>query len=412
MLKSKKILSTMIATLVLSGAIVGNVTTTQNVNAAVSGEKAIGYGANATGGGDTKNIFYVNTKKELLAAISAKIKDAKGTVITDAPKIIVIQKDINLCSDSTGKEYIPGVSDPKTMPWKSGSDMASDVIVRVKSNTTLIGKDGGVTLSGGGIKLGTGTNNVVIKNISFEDAYDFFPIWSSNEWNTELDNMCVEGATNVWIDHCTFSDGKNPEKAKGCTDKNTPIHHDGLLDVKAGADNVSISHCLFKDHLKVDLLGSSDKAESKDGGKLHVTFYENYYTNTHERLPRVRFGHVHALNNYYEATGQDSIAYVFGMGLKSTLYSEGNIFNLNPTDMANNKTTVMRSMNTGTPTYYFQEAGSILNGNVYPTQVLGASKPAYDTTAKPGYSYVPKVVTVSNYKTIAQEIVNNAGAGK
>lgn len=87
-------------------------------------------------------------------------------------------------------------------------------------------------------------DNVIIRNIAFEDAFDYFPAWTPTDsyvtpptganpaslyprcqatidaagdlgphqcpgdrWNSENDNISVANATHVWIDHCTSSDG-------------------------------------------------------------------------------------------------------------------------------------------------------------------------------------------------------------
>ncbi|MDO4534544.1 MAG: pectate lyase [Clostridium perfringens] len=376
---------------------------------AVSYTKAIGYGEKAIGGENTAvKVFEVRTRDELKNALSAKVLDpSTGKTSVTAPRVIVLMNDINLCVDSRGKEFIPGVSSTKDMIWTSGSDMAKDVILKVNSNTTILGKyenesGEGRTIYGGGLKLSSGTDNVIIKHINFADAYDFFPEWDGSEWNTELDNLTLEGATNVWIDHCTFSDGDNVEVAEDCKDINQPIYHDGLLDIKKGSDLVTISNCVFENHKKAILIGHSDSASSTDAKKLRVTFTNNYFNNIKERMPRVRYGNIHSFNNYYTSDSNHSIGYVYGMGINSTVYSEDNIFDLS-------KGSIYKSMNSGTATYFYEECGSILNGKLVGSSTYGATKPAYTTSAKPSYKYTSIDVTESNYNSVKNSIISNAG---
>ena len=323
--------------------------------------------------------------------------------------MIILERDINLCSDSKGNVYIPGVTPVEKVSWTSSNEQAKDVILEIPSNTTILGKDlnskgGGKTLSGGGLKAKKGSENIVIRYVNFEDAYDYFPSWSG-EWNTELDNLVFEGTQNVWVDHCTFSDGNNIETAKTSQDKNNPIHHDGLLDIKKGANNISISNSVFKDHTKSILIGHSDSSESTDAGQFKITMYGNYFENCNQRLPRVRFGQLHSYNNYYYGSKLDSVKYVFGAGYKSTILSEDNIFDIGT------KSKVVEVMDKSKKTYHFEERGSILNGGVLKASIQGASKPAYSLSADAsiGYKYDKEDVTVSNYKQVAQNIIKNAG---
>lgn len=369
---------------------------------------AFGYGENAIGGANTVvPVFEVYTRDQLKTALSQKVLDPEtGKVSSTAPRTIVLMADINLCVDSKGNEFIPGVSSTNDMIWQSGSDMLKDVVLKVNSNTTILGKydhetGSGRTLSGGGLKV-SGSDNVVIKYINFADAYDFFPEWDGSEWNTEIDNLVLDNATNVWIDHCTFSDGDNIETATDCKDPNNPIHHDGLLDIKKGSDYITISNSTFENHKKAILIGHSDSASSTDAGKLHITFANNYFNNIKERMPRLRYGNIHSYNNYYTCDSSHSIGYIYGMGIRSTVYSEDNIFDIKSAN-------IYKAMNSGTATYFYEEKGSILNGSLIEANTYGASTPAYSETAAPTYDYTSIKITEDNYKAVKDYIINNAG---
>lgn len=127
--------------------------------------------------------------------------------------------------------------------------------------------------------------NIIVQNLWFSSA--------DND-GISVDYSSSSGAGRcVWIDHCTFED---------CGD--------GSVDITKGADYVTVSWCRFiypsgRSHAYANLLGSSD-TELESLGKLHVTFCFNWYgSNCLERMPSVRFGRVHAFNNYYDCAGNN-----------------------------------------------------------------------------------------------------------
>lgn len=177
----------------------------------------------------------------------------------------------------------------------------------VKSNKSIIGINN-AKIRYGGLLL-ENVRNIIIKNIEFCDAVTLGS-------GTELDCISIlEGTTNVWIDHCTFSDdpASDPVPAK---------HHDGAIDIKRGSNYVTISYCEFHNHDKTCLLGHSDNNGSQDRDKLKVTYHHNFFNGTYQRHPRVRFGESHVYNNYYLANG----VYGIGCGYEAKIYSENNYF--------------------------------------------------------------------------------------
>ncbi len=135
----------------------------------------------------------------------------------------------------------------------------------VSSNKTIQGG----TITGGGLNL-SNVNNVIIRNVTFRD------------WDDDAINMQTE-TTNVWVDHCSFSDGV-----------------DGAVDIKRGSDRITISWNRFFNHGKTCLLGHSDNNGSQDIGRLRVTYHHNFFDGTGSRHPRVRFSALcHVYNNYY-----------------------------------------------------------------------------------------------------------------
>jgi pectate lyase len=284
-------------------------------------EAPIGYAAEGEGttGGFGGKVVKVKTHDELVAAVG-------GT----QPKIILITADIAL---DGGKDWV----------GKTHAEQSAYVVIKVGSNKTIRGaRDGGtgaVTLNGGSFLL-EGSNNVILQNLVVEDAWDANPEWADGGgWKSSYDNVTLRNSTHVWIDHCSFSDGDRPDDP---TDLRVPdgqggtkvdkkngeryLHHDGLVDITVKSDWVTVSWSQLRDHDKTALIGAGD-SETDDAGKLHVTLHHNYFRNSKQRSPRVRFGHVHLFNNVYEGD-KDVVSYAIGIGVFSNIYSERNTFDI------------------------------------------------------------------------------------
>ncbi|MBT8226719.1 MAG: RICIN domain-containing protein [Dactylosporangium sp.] len=140
-------------------------------------------------------------------------------------------------------------------------------MISVGSNKTIVGASG-ATIAGCGLNVSE-SSNVIIQNLTFRD------------WDDDAINL--QYATNVWVDHNTFSNG-----------------YDGCVDIKRASDYVTVSWNHTYDHGKTMLLGHSDDNASEDSGHLRVTYHHNWFDGTDTRHPRVRFGDpVHVFNNYY-----------------------------------------------------------------------------------------------------------------
>lgn len=157
-------------------------------------------------------------------------------------------------------------------------------MLRVRSNKTIIGNSG-ATIVGCGLNI-NGDRNVIIRNISFRD------------WNDDAINVQTS-ATNIWIDHNSFSNG-----------------FDGAVDIKRGSDFITVSWNRVFNHNKSMLLGHSDDNGSQDIGHLRVTYHHNWFDASTQRHPRVRFGNpVHVYNNYYYKNTGYGVASTEGAGV-------------------------------------------------------------------------------------------------
>jgi len=276
---------------------------------------------------------------------------------------------------------------------------AERVMIDVGSNTSIIGV-GNARIVNGGLRLGFmnqfdandaenyRSENIVIRNLTFADAFDLFSSWDPKDsfsititnaggcqaifdeasdsgphrcptrrggrWNTEYDSISVMNAEAVWIDHNRFTDDPRfdtqfpPVFAAPFNEATQKVqHHDGHVDVTLLATKVTVSNNHFMRHDKGNLLGGSDVANLVPGygpGKIDVTFHGNYYQNMIQRMPRVRFGRVHVYNNVFDANRLANAEYRLGdtwaTGTAAKLVTENNLF-----DILNNNLTVPRIIN-------------------------------------------------------------------
>ncbi|WP_431261018.1 pectinesterase family protein [Roseateles chitinivorans] len=287
----------------------------------------------------------VRTRAELDAAIA----------LGDTPKLIAVAARIDLAAEAAGRrlgmddfrdpafdfdafvrQYDPatwGRREPsgplEDARRRSAKRQAAQVVVKVPSNTTIVGVTPDAGFDGGSLMLDK-VSQVVLRNLRFSDAYDFFPAWDPNdnghgEWNSEYDTVSLREATQVWIDHCAFDDGERPDPREPVALGQRLQRHDGLLDITRRSDFITVSWNVFRRHDKTMLIGGGD-GHRDDRGHLRVTLHHNLWEQVKERTPRVRYGQVHVANNLYVATadGDYPYGYSIGVGIESQVLSEAN----------------------------------------------------------------------------------------
>jgi hypothetical protein len=137
-------------------------------------------------------------------------------------------------------------------------------------------------------------SNIILRNLTFEGpgAYDC-------DGN---DNLCLDGATKVWVDHCDFQDG--------C---------DGNFDIKGKTDNITVTWCRFRylkkpkaggsggadDHRFTNLVGS-DSNDKPGDGTYNITYgYCWWDEGCKQRMTRCRNASQHFLNCYWNSSVAD-----------------------------------------------------------------------------------------------------------
>ncbi len=364
---------------------------------------APGDGWGSQGGGTTggsaatrDQVITVRTRAQLVAAAAG-----------DTPKIIYVRGSIDANTDASGRRlscadyarngytrqqyldtYDPGVWGTELEPFgpveaarqASQQAQAAQITVPIGSNTTIIGLRG-ASITGAALRI-DGKQNVIVRGLTLSDAYDCFPSWdptdgAAGNWNSEYDIVSLTGATNVWVDHNEFSDGRNLDADQPSYFGRPYQVHDGALDITNASDLVTVSYNRFRDHDKTMLIGSSDSRVT-DRGKLRVTLHHNEFRDLGQRVPRVRFGQVDAYNNHYlQRTGDDyTYVYSWGIGIESHLVAEHNALTLAPEIP---RSAVIRRFN-GTA---MTENHNLVNGR--PVDLLAA----YNAAADPDIAEVP-----------------------
>ncbi|MFH9007071.1 polysaccharide lyase family 1 protein [Streptomyces afghaniensis] len=306
-------------------------------------------GSGTTGGAGGRT-WTVDTRAELKTALA---NDGDPT----APKVIRVVGDINGHESDDGsllgeQDYAPGYdlgtymscfgedgavwSDTRFAYCKqqrqlrqTGSNKEkAQIQLTVPSNTTLVGVGRDARLLGVFLTVNTGSN-IVVRNLHLEAPVDHFTSWSPGDgtqgsWNARFDALTVITGRNIWIDHCTFTDGRFPDREAPLGFHGERVQrHDGLLDIEDGSDFVTVSDSRFEDHDKAILIGSGDGRGDRDRGHLKVTFVRNLFSGIVQRAPRVRFGQVHVVNNVYRGRAP---LYALGVGVESAIFSERNAF--------------------------------------------------------------------------------------
>ena len=216
-----------------------------------------GYAGNVTGGGNAT---------PTLVRSESELKDA----LKNSNRVIIIAQNCTISNQ---------ISCDK-----------SNLTIMALPGVKLVSTQQTQTVSG---ILGLKGSNIILRNITFEGpgAYDC----------DGKDNLTLDGATRVWVDHCDFQDG--------C---------DGNFDIKGLSDNITVSWCRFRylkapkaggletdDHRFSNLIGSSSSQKPTDG-TYNITYGFCWWDQgCKQRMTRCRNCELHFLNCYWNSSVAD-----------------------------------------------------------------------------------------------------------
>ncbi|XP_024974944.1 pectate lyase-like [Cynara cardunculus var. scolymus] len=178
------------------------------------------------------------------------------------------------------------------------------------SDKTIDGRGQEVHITGGAGFMLQFIHNVIILDIHM---YDIVPGKGGNirsaadhvgiRGASDGDAISIFGSTDIWVDHCSFAGT-----------------FDGLIDIVARSTNITISNCHFVRHDKALLFGASDV--QPDDNMFVTLAYNHFGKGLTQRLPAVRWGFVHVVNNDYTQWK----SYAIGGAKGATIISQGNRF--------------------------------------------------------------------------------------
>jgi pectate lyase len=248
----------------------------------------------------------------------------------------------------------------------------------IPSNTTVLGVSTDARIIDGYFSINA-TKNIIIRNLEFQAPQDLTPDWNGKEWNARYKAISVVTGKQLWIDHCTLSDGAHFDSAEVQTINGLTRdvqRHDGLIDMEDSTDYVTISYTIFKNHDKTNMVGGSgDQNGYKERDFNHLTFSNDIWENSVQRAPRARFGKIHLYNNYYKgdtAATDYPLSYFIGMGAESKILSESNAFEISGPNA--NASKVVANLNG----YQFKDVGSWINGMRASADIEAAAKAALE----------------------------------
>ena len=233
----------------------------------VSSVSAVTYCASSSWGYAGTNVTGGGNATPTLVSSASDFKNA----LKSSNKVIIITQNITIDDQiSTDKGNLTIMA----LPGK-----------RLISNSQTQDKSGILYLKG---------SNIILRNITFEGpgAYDC----------DGKDLLTLDGAKNVWVDHCDFQDGM-----------------DGNFDIKGKSDNISVTWCRFRylktpkaggsggsdDHRFSNLVGSGSSDKPADG-TYNITYgYCWWDEGCKQRMTRCRNCELHFLNCYWNSSVAD-----------------------------------------------------------------------------------------------------------
>ncbi|MBR0490202.1 MAG: hypothetical protein IJJ68_08385 [Prevotella sp.] len=191
-----------------------------------------------------------------------------------------VTDEIKAALDAAG---VPGMSTSSgggTLP--NGQYVSEEAEYNTRKIIMQMTGDNSESYRNSGVLTLSGCQNIIIRNITFIGP------GSIDVGGSDLISS-LNGAKNIWVDHCAFMDGM-----------------DGNFDITQKADFHTVSWCTFSYtdrsymHQNTNLIGSSD---SEATGFLNTTFAFNWWgEGCKQRMPMARVGKIHMLNNYFTST--------------------------------------------------------------------------------------------------------------
>lgn len=282
-----------------------------------------------SGGGllkeNSENYYKVASANEFLDALIASKEAGKNSVIE-------LTADINLgCNEVENFDSYSAVikaysAQPLTHPTLIESGVSQLTFNNVY-NLTIFSANGS-SIKHANITM-KNSENIIIRNIKFDELWEWDEATAGDYDRNDWDYMTIDQSCNgVWIDHCTFYkaydgivDVKNPSPIANVTiswceflpGSENNVFFDVMMDdifanpskyptyqhmVEEGMNNDQVYMYAYGQK-KTHLLGQSDESVNAVG--IRVTLANNYYKDSMDRMPRLRYGKSHVYNCIMDA---------------------------------------------------------------------------------------------------------------
>ncbi|KAM3704058.1 hypothetical protein ACB098_04G144100 [Castanea mollissima] len=332
---------------------------------------AVGFGKNAVGGKDGK--IYVVTDPSDNDVVNPKNGTLRHAVIQDEPLWIIFERDMVI---------------------------KLKVELIMNSYKTIDGRGANVHITGGGCITIQSITNIIIHGINIHECK---PAGNTNVRSSpghfghrgisDGDAVSIFGSRHIWVDHVTLSN---------C--------YDGLIDAVEGSSLITISNNLFTQHDKVILLGHND-ANTADKSMQVTVAFNHFGEGLTQRIPRIRHGYVHVVNNDYTKWKM----YAIGGSAAPTILSQGNRF-LAPDDAKSKEVTKYENA----PKSEWQkwnwksEGDEFLNGAFFTSssRAINSSNAAFFTSSSRSSSSSSASDISAKAVTLVPKLTANAGALK
>ncbi|KAF6173257.1 hypothetical protein GIB67_026952 [Kingdonia uniflora] len=192
-----------------------------------------------------------------------------------------------------------------------------DMVITLKNELimnslkTLDGRGVNVEIAYGPCITIQGVSHIIIHGINIHDCKPgksglvrSTPYHVGHRLGSDGDAIDIFSSSHIWIDHCSLSRSS-----------------DGLIDIIRASTAITISNNYFSQHDKVMLFGHDDHFAADKIMKITVAF-NHFGPGLVQRMPRVRFGYAHVVNNRYDQWGM----YAIGGSANPTILSEANYF--------------------------------------------------------------------------------------
>lgn len=299
----------------------------------------------------SSNVGITASNKTLLGINNARIRTTWN--VTD---------EIKAALDAAGVPSMSTTSGGGTLP--NGQHVGEEAEYNTRKIIMQMTGDNSESYRNSGVLTLSGCQNIIIRNITFIGP------GSIDVGGSDLISS-LNGAKNIWVDHCAFMDGM-----------------DGNFDITQKADFHTVSWCTFSYtdhsymHQNTNLVGSSD---SETIGYLNTTFAFNWWgTGCVQRMPMARVGKIHMLNNYFSSTKASNC---INPRKNSEFLIEGNYFDV------------------GVKRYYGENSATAVTWKNSNYIAEGSTPSSKGNTVTVPYNY-----TVAPYSDVPETVKQYAGA--